>query len=84
MLIPWPEKILFQYEIYASWKNFFTSGGILKASPEMVAHHTIKYENTAIQRILPRKEMGKNFLDSCLRVSGSVNHNGRTNGKKQT
>ena len=65
-------------------KPFFTSGGILKASPEIVAHHTIKYENTAIQRILPIKEMGKNFLDSCLRVSGSVNHNGRTNGKKQT
>lgn len=39
-----------------------TSGGIPTVFPVTVAHHTIKYENAAIQRMLPRNVIGKNFF----------------------
>ena len=39
-----------------------TSGGMSKASPVTVAHHTIRYENAAIQRMLPTNVIAKNFL----------------------
>ena len=59
-----------------------TSGGILKASPEIVAHHTIKYENTAIHKMLPKNDMGKNFFKLGLRVSGNVIAIGKISGNK--
>lgn len=58
-----------------------TSGGIPTVFPVTVAHHTIRYENAAIQRILPKKVIGKNFLEECFLVSGSVSHRGNTMGR---
>ena len=61
-----------------------TSGGIENASPDMVAHQTIRYENTAIQRILPIKVIGKKFLIDDRRVSGRVIAIGKIKGKNRT
>jgi hypothetical protein len=46
-----------------------TSGGIPIVSPVTVAHHTMRYENAAIQRILPRKVMMKNLRADFFLVS---------------
>ena len=50
---------------------YLTSGGIPKVSPVTVAHHTIKYENAAIQRILPRNVTGKNFRAVKIKGKGT-------------
>ena len=39
-----------------------TAGGMPAVSPATVAHHTIKQENTAIQRMLPINVQAKNVL----------------------
>ena len=39
-----------------------TGGGIPIASPATVAHHTMRYENAAIHRMLPKNVMMKNFF----------------------
>ena len=39
-----------------------TGGGIPIASPATVAHHTMRYENAAIHRMLPTNVMMKNFF----------------------
>ena len=46
----------------------------------MVDHQTIKYEKTAIHKMLPIKVMGKNFRLVSLRVSGRVIHMGKIKG----
>lgn len=57
-----------------------TSGGIDAVSPATFAHHTIRYEYAAIQTIEPMNVMGKNLFPRGVRVSGSVNHNGKMIG----
>ena len=54
----------------------------MKASPDIVAHHTIKYENMAIHKMLPKNDMGKNFFKLGFRVSGNVIAIGKINGNK--
>ena len=50
----------------------------------MVDHQTIKYENTAIHKMLPIKVIGKNLRHSGLRVSGRVIHMGKIKGRTRT
>lgn len=57
-----------------------TSGGMLAVSPATLAHQTIRYEYAAIQTIEPMNVTGKYFLPRGVRVSGSVNHNGKIIG----
>ena len=44
-----------------------TGGGIPIASPATVAHHTMRYENAAIHRMLPTNVMMKNFFSGNIR-----------------
>merc|ERR1719219_1024587 len=39
-----------------------TASLMLRASPVTVAHHTMKYENTAIHRMLTMKAIGNHFF----------------------
>ena len=57
-----------------------TSGGIFAVSPATLAHQTIRYEYAAIHTIDPINVTGKNLFPRGVRVSGSVNHNGKIIG----
>merc|ERR1719402_1017915 len=52
--------------------------------PKMVAHHTIKYENPAIHKMLPKNVIIKNFFFSGFSISGRVSQSGNTRGKETT
>ena len=44
-----------------------TSGGIPIVNPTMLVHHTIKYESTFIQMMLPTKVQIKNLVPVMLK-----------------
>lgn len=67
-------------KIYDEQKIILTSGGIFAVSPATFAHHTIRYEYTAIHTIEPINVTGKKRLPRGVLVSGSVNHKGKIIG----
>merc|ERR1719186_877042 len=59
-----------------------TASLIPMVSPARVAHHTMKYENTAIQTMLTMKAMGKNFFLFSSWGLGMVIHIGTIRGSE--
>jgi chorismate mutase len=72
--------IMHIYYVKIRFVSLLTSGGILAVSPATLAHQTIRYEYAAIQTMEPMNVTGKNLLPRGVRVSGSVNHNGKIIG----
>ena len=62
---------------------FLTSVGITKVSPMVLAHHTIKYENDAIQKIEPMNVKTYHRRHSSFRTSGIVIQSGNRIGHKK-